>query len=83
MSLLTEVEEFLRTTDEWDINWIDAYYNILSKDFIREFKHHFIHQEENVIIFIWHKYGDKFVEEIFGREPFRKLRNRIEFRNDI
>ena len=83
MSLLHEVEEFLRTTDEWDINWIDAYYNILSKDFIREFKHHFIYQEENIMIFIWHKYGDKFVEEIFGREPFRKLRNRIEFRNDI
>ena len=29
---LQTVEEFLRTTDNWNIDWIEGYYNILSKN---------------------------------------------------
>lgn len=82
-SFLKTVEEFLRTTDQWEIDWIEGYYNILSKDFLREFKHHLnTHIQYDEVDHIWHTFGEQFAIEIYGREEFFKFKNRIEFRNE-
>ena len=80
---LQTVEEFLRTTDNWDIDWIEGYYNILSKDFLREFKHHLnTYPRDDEISYIWNTFGEQFAIEIYGRERFIKFKNRVNFGNE-
>ena len=68
-SFLQTVEEFLRTTDQWNIDWIEGYYNILSKDFLREFKNHLnTHIEKDEMTHIWNTFGEAFAIEIYGKE---------------
>lgn len=82
MNFKHEVEEYVRLMKEDDVNWVEAYYIFITKDFMREFADKLKPWSEIINTYIWHTFGEDFFIELFGKEAFIKMRNRIEFRND-
>ena len=74
MSIQTEIEEFLRHNPKFSgVNWIDAYYSMVSRDFLREMRDYLNPPWSDTILkFILETYGREFFIEIYGKEKLEE-----------